>query len=76
MAGNLATLQAALAQAETNLANALANSGAAGNLPNARGGGDIDHGEYVERQLKVIERLKLQISLADGPWEISTRGVG
>lgn len=76
MAGNLATLQAALAAAEQKLLTALNTQGAPGNLPNARGGGDIDHSEYIERQLKIIERLKLQISLADGAWEIPTRGVG
>jgi hypothetical protein len=73
VAGNLATLKAALAQAETNLLNALTNAGAPGNLPNAKGAGDFDDGEYVERQLKIIERLKVQISLADGPWELETR---
>lgn len=75
MAGNLATLQSALAAAEQNLLNALSVAGAPGNLPNAQGAGNVDDGEYIERQMKLIERLKLQISLADGPWEFSTRGV-
>lgn len=51
-------------------------AGTAPMLPNASGGGSVDYEGYVEKRYAEIEKLRQQITLEDGPWEIPTRGIG
>lgn len=50
--------------------------GTAPMLPNAQGAGNVDWEGYVEKRYAEIEKLRAQITIEDGAWEFSTRGVG
>lgn len=74
MAGNLAALQQRLNAIQTALGNLTPYSGA--DLPNAQGGGNYDLVDYRESLLREEKELLEMISIADGPWELGTTGVG
>lgn len=76
MAGNLANLQTRLAAIDAELAGIVGGNGAAGSLPDAQGGGSIQHVAYRKSLYEERKMLLEAISLADGPWELETRMPG
>jgi hypothetical protein len=72
----LDTLNSIIAACEANILAAVNGSvpGIPGSLPNASGGGQVDHGEYIQRQRDTIAWAKAQIASAAGPWEVQVKG--
>ena len=71
---NVALLQQRINQLTAEIASWQA--GTAPMLPNAEGAGNVDWEGYVEKRYAEIEKLRAQITIEDGAWEFSTRGIG
>lgn len=76
MAGNLANLQARLEAIDAELDGIVGGNGAAGSLPDAQGGGNIQHVAYRKSLYEERKMLLEAISLAEPPWELETRMPG
>lgn len=51
-------------------------AGTAPMLPNAQGAGNVDYSRYVSDRLAEIDKLRMQATIEDGPWELGTQGIG